>query len=467
MDVKSKVIIAKKRLQDYPKYWDEERETMKPEKREKIILERIKYQLNYVYNNIPFYRKLYDEHELKPEDVKTLEDFTTKVPVITKKMLVASQAENPIFGNYLGVPEEEIIRVFSSGGTTGTPTFYGISSKDWERGTEAMALFSWTLGVRPHDIVYYAIPLGIWVGAWGYLHGIDKIGAKQCTVGFVPTERHIELINKIKPTIVFTTVTGAFVIAEAAKGLGYNLSKFSPWLIIPGAEPGASYPSVKGAISEAWGAEVGDVGTMSEMYPPESNTVCEERNGMHVYQDEIYTEIVSKENSNEPVPFGIHGVIIYTHLYRESQPMIRLWSGDESYMIDEPCPCGRTYPRLPRGILGRVDDMLIIRGVNIYPSAIEDVIRYIPEIGVEFRIIVEKKGMIDELSIHSDCSSKFYESLDPSTRKEGMKKLGEEVEKKLRSVLGIRIPVVINPAGTLESTGLKARRVIDKRPKLE
>jgi len=465
MAVNDKVKAARKRLQDYPKYWDENRETMEPCERNKIILERIKHQLRYVYDNLPFYRKLYDKHNLKPEDVKTMEDFTTKVPAITKKMLVADQAENPTFGSYLGVPEKEVIRVFSSGGTTGNPTFYGISQKDWDRGAEAMALFSWTVGIRPHDTVYYCIPFGVWVGAWGYLHGIDKIGARQCTAGFVPSERHIELIRKVKPTIVISTVSGALVLAEKAKTIGYDLGETSPWLIIPGAEPGASYPSVQKSIFQAWGAEVADVGTMSEMYPPETNTMCEERNGMHVYQDEVYTEIVSKDNGNELLPYGSNGVIVYTHLYRDSQPMIRLWSGDESFMIDDPCPCGRTYPRLPKGILGRVDDMLIIRGVNIYPSAIEDILRSMPEIGVEHRIIVEKEKVLDELSVMSNCSPKFYESLDAAKRTEQMAALGEKVANKLRTTFGIRIPVEITPPGTIESTGLKARRVVDKRPK--
>jgi phenylacetate-CoA ligase len=304
------------------------------------------------------------------------------------------------------------------------------------------------------------------VGAWGYLHGIDKIGARQITAGFVPTERHIELIKKTKPTIVITTVTGALVLAETAKSLGHDLRETSPWLIIPGAEPGASYPSVQGTISDAWAAEVGDVGTMSEMYPPETNTMCEERTGMHVYQDEIYTEIVDKENTNALIPFGTNGVVVYTHLYRESQPMIRLWSGDESLMVDDPCPCGRTYPLLPKGILGRVDDMLIIRGVNIYPSAIEDVLRSTAELGVEHRIIVEKRKSLDELSIVSNCTQEFYAGLDPARKDESMAELGEAVAKSLRTAFGIRISVDIKPPDTLESTGLKARRVIDKRPQL-
>lgn len=462
----TKVQNAKKRLQEYPRYYDEERETMKPLERDKLILERIQFQLNYVYNNLPFYRNLYDKHNVKPEDVKTLEDFTHKIPVITKKMLVADQAENPIFGTYLGIPEKEVIRVFSSGGTTGNPTFYGISQKDWDRGADAMALFAWTVGIRPHDSVYYCIPFGVWVGAWGYLHGIDKIGAKQCTAGFVSTERHIELISKVNPTVIITTVTGALVLAEKAKNLKYDLSAAKPWLVIPGAEPGASYPSVQKAISDAFGAEIGDVGTMSEMYPPETNTMCEERTGMHVYQDEVYTEIVSKDNGNELVPYGTNGVIVYTHLYRESQPMIRLWSGDESFMVDEPCSCGRTYPILPRGILGRVDDMLIIRGVNIYPSAIEDVLRTIRGVGVEHRIIVEKKRSLDEISVIANCSHEFYDGLSKNRGAEEMARLGEEVAKRLRTAIGIRIPVEIRPPDALESTGLKARRVIDKRPKL-
>ena len=448
----------------YKKYWDEERETMPPKEREKSILERMKYQLEYVYNKLPFYRKHYDAHNFKPSDVKYIEDFSTKVPVIEKKMLLADQKENPPFGSYLGVSLEEIIRINGSAGTTtGVPTYYGISKKDWERIAEVEAMCTWAAGVRPSDVVQITYPFTLWLGGWAVLAGLDRIGSANFPLGLSESKRHVNLMYQLKSTVLWGTASYVIHLAEIAKQMGFDTRESPLRMTIVAGEPGGQIPATRKYIEDTWNASVHDSGSTSEMCPFQTNIECEAHCGTHVYTDEIYTEIVNKDNANEPKKMGERGAIVYTHLYRESQPMIRMWAGDESYMVDELCPCGRTYPRLPEGLIGRIDDMLVIRGANIYPSAIEDVLRHTPGIGTEFRVIVEKKGILDEISAQAEYELEFLSGLSDAQRKEALDKLAIDASANMKTSLGVRLPVSIVELGTFERTTLKAKRVIDKR----
>lgn len=448
----------------YKKYWDEKRETMPSEQRKKIILERIKEQLHYVYNTLPFYRKYYDEKGFTPDDVKTLEDFTTKVPVIKKPMLFEDQQNNPPYGSYAGIQESENVRIHGSSGTSGRPTLYCYSKEDWDRICEFHAMAQWALGIRPHDVVQIAFPFSLFLGGWGVLIGVEKIGAAAFPIGAASSERHIELMYRVKSSVFTSTPSYALYLAEVAREMGYD-TKESPIKIGAfGGETGAGIPSIKKALGDAWNIRVHDIATTSEMHPVWTNVECEAVQGTHCYTDEVYTEIVDKEDPNKPLSMGERGAIVYTHLWRKSQPMIRFWPGDESYMIDEPCPCGRTYPRLPEGVLGRLDDMLIIRGANVYPSAVENVIRSIPELGVEFRIIVEKKGYMDEASIQAEYHPfKVGPGLDPEQKARFLERLAMTASEKMKAHIGIRMPVKIVEPGTLERFTLKAKRVIDLR----
>ncbi len=451
----------------YKKYWDEERETMSPKDREKIILERLKYQLDCVYNKVPFYHKLYDQHNFKPSDVKTLEDFTTKVPIIDKKMLLKDQRENPPFGSYLGVPLEDVVRINGSAGTTtGVPTYYGISKKDWERIAEAEAMCIWATGIRPSDVVQVIFPFSLWLGGWGVLAGLDRIGSSNFPLGVAESERHISLMYQLKTTAFFATPSYAVRLGEVAKEMGYDLAQFNVKRVVVAGEPGGQIPATRTAISKIWNnAPIFDTGSTSEMCPFQTNIECEAHQGTHTFTDEVYTEIVSKDDPNVPVPMGERGAIVYTHLYRESQPMIRMWAGDETYMVDDPCPCGRTYPRLPEGLLGRMDDMLVIRGANVYPSAIEDVLRGTTGIGTEYRIIVGKKGPLDEVSVKAEYDKNSFEKFEGAEKQRRLQTLARETEKSMRVSLGIRVPVEIVEPDTFERATLKSKRLIDKRKK--
>ena len=441
------------------RYWNPERELRDPEERARQTLVQLRHQLERAYQ-LPFYRKHWDAHGFQPDQVSSFDDFTKRCPIITKKMLVADQAENPPFGSYLGIPREDIYRIHGSSGTSGTPTLYGVARQDWERAKEIFALTHWASGVRPSDLVHYVFPFGMFFGGWAMLMASEEVGATVFPMGAAETRRHVEMIYKLGATVIEGTPTYMLHMAEVARDIGYDPAKSPVRLFLSGGEPGGSIPSTRKLLLDTWGLEtVCDAGTTSEMFPFVTNAECSEMNGTHVYNDEVWTEIVHPDDPASPVAEGEVGNIVYTHLWRVSQPMIRFASNDRSYMSSEPCPCGRTYPRMPRGLLGRADDMLVIRGANIFPSGIEHALRSVPGLGLEFRIRVTRQGQLDEIAVEAEVDPRFGGSA------EEREQLRRHATEELKHKCLIRIPVTLVDSGTFQRAELKSRRVIDERPK--
>ena len=435
---------------------------MEPRRRDSLILERVQHQLRYAYDKLPFYRRHYDEHGFKPEMVKSLEDFTTRVPVITKKMLVADQAANPPFGSYLGVERSQLARIHGSSGTMGSPTMYGVSHHDWKQAGHLHSMALWCAGIRPDDLVQITFPFTLFFGGWGILQACETLGAASFPSGtMVTTERQIELLQRLGSDVLVATPSYIVHLGNRAVELGVDPSTTNISLAVMGGEPGGSLQTVRDLMSELWGGiglVDGAPGSTSEMFPFLANIGClHQEGGAHLFQDENYTEIVSLDDPNVPVPAGTSGATVGTHLWRESQPMIRFWMGDEGVLSEEPCPCARTYPRLPRGVYGRLDDMLLIRGANIYPSAVESVIRSVSGTGGEFRIIIERPADLDEMVVEVERAAEFSGNAGG---------LARELENRLKSALGVRIPVTVVEAASFEVQTFKARRVIDRRPKV-
>jgi phenylacetate-CoA ligase len=259
----------------------------------------------------------------------------------------------------------------------------------------------------------------------------------------------------LKPSAFYGTPSYALHFAETARREGIDPRTFGFRTLFFSGEPGAGIPATKRLIEDTFGGICVDMGSMAEMTPWMSNAECRHRTGMHLWQDVVYTEVCDPDTFR-PVPYGAEGTPVYTHLERTSQPMIRLVSGDRTRWVDEPCPCGRTYPRLPLGIYGRFDDMIVVRGENVYPSAIEDVLRAIPGFGGEFRVIVSRREAMDELLVRVEYAASHGE---PGARSA----LGTLVRDRLRARLGLFPVVELVPEGSLPRTEFKARRVIDDR----
>ena len=445
------------------RYWFPRRETMPVAERERAILERLQLVCRYAYEHAPFYRRHWDEAGFHPDQLRSLEDFEDKVPVVQKKDLRDAQARTPPFGDYLCVPDSEVFHVHGTSGTTGRPTAFAIGRGDWRAIANAHARIMWAMGMRPGDLICVAAIFSLYMGSWGTLAGAERLGAKAFPFGAgAPgmTLRCAQWLHSLKPGAFYGTPSYALHLAQTAIDAGMNPREFGLKTLFFSGEPGASIPGVRGKIEALYGGHVIDCGSMAEMTPWMNVAGSAETDGMLCWQDIVYTEVCDPAGSPflRRVPYGRRGTPVYTHLERTSQPMIRLASGDLTLWTDEPNPCGRTYPRLPHGIFGRVDDMFTIRGENIYPSEIDAALNELPRYGGEHRIVITREAAMDELLLRVEP--------DAATHEAGADRVGEfcaEVARKLLTVLGVRAKVEIVAPGTIPRTDFKARRVIDDR----
>lgn len=436
-----------------------QRETRSRADREAEVLELLQRQLHYVHETLPFYRRHYDAHGFHPGQVKSLTDFTERVPVITKSMLRDDQATHPPFGTYLGVDAGNIVRVHGSSGTTGKPTLYAFSRHDWDYTTEVMARAFHIAGVRSTDTVQLATVFSLFMGGWGALLGCEGLGASAFPIGAGETERQIELMYRVGVTALVTTPTYALHMLETARSLGYETAASPLRLGIFIGEPGAAIPATRQVLAAGWGIDVRDMATTSEMTPWATNVECAAGRGVHVLQDEVWTEVVDKVDANRAVAEGESGGLVYTHLRRDSQPMIRFASGDESHMTYEPCPCERTYPRLPNGVYGRLDDMLIIRGGNVYPSQVQRSLLEVPGTGVEFVIVLDRVESLDRATLRVEHDPALGDAADHAFRAD----LAHRIVRKLKNETNITFEVEVLSPNTLERAVSKAKRVLDHR----
>jgi len=443
------------------RYWFPVRETMPPVQREAAILARLQEVCRYAYEHAPFYRRKWDEAGFHPSQLKSLEDFETRVPVVTKADLRSSQSASPPFGDYLCIPDAEIFHVHGTSGTTGRPTAFAVGRDDWRAIANAHARIMWGMGLRPGDMICIAAVFSLYLGSWGALAGAERLRAKAFPFGAgAPgmSARLAQWLHTMKPAAFYGTPSYAIHLAEIAREEKLDPRDFGLRCLFFSGEPGASVPGVKERIEDLYGARVYDSGSMAEMTPWMNVAGSEQSNqGMLCWQDIVYTEVCNPDTRRR-VPYGQRGTPVYTHLERTSQPMIRLLSGDLTLWVNEDNPCGRTYPRLPQGIFGRIDDMFTIRGENIYPSEIDAALNQLADYGGEHRIVISRDAAMDELLLRVEPNEGLHRSGEEAL--EGFRK---EVARKLQSVLGIRARVEVTAPGSIPRTDFKARRVIDDR----
>jgi phenylacetate-CoA ligase len=434
---------------------------MPPGDRERAIVERLREVCRYAYERAPLYRARWDEAGFHPDAIRSLEDFEERCPVLTKADLRRAQERAPPFGDYLCVPEGEVFHVHGTSGTTGRPTAFAIGRGDWRAIANAHARILWGMGIRPTDTVFLAAIFSLYMGSWGALAGVERLGARAFPFGAgAPgmTSRAVQWLRLMRPQAFYGTPSYALYVAEVARDEGVETRDLGLLRMFFSGEPGASIPGIRERIRAAFGAEVFDCGSMAEV-TPWMNVAgsAEAPQGMLCWQDVVYTEVCDPKTFRR-VPYGGRGTPVYTHLERTSQPMIRLVSGDLTEWTDEPSPCGRTYPRLPSGIFGRIDDMFTIRGENVYPSEIDAALSQLPGYGGEHRIVVTRQGQMDELLLRVEPTLEL--------ERRGVHVLSafrDLVAKKLQAMLGVRAAVEVVPAGTFPRTDFKARRVIDDR----
>ncbi len=442
------------------RHWFPRRETMPAGDRERAIVERLRQVTRYVWGASPFYRRKWEAAGFHPDQLRSLEDFESRVPVITKGDLREAQSRTPPFGDYLCVPERDIFHIHGTSGTTGRPTAFSIGRADWSSIANAHARIMFAMGIRPGDTVFIAAIFSLYMGSWGTLSGAERLRCRAFPFGAgAPgmTARAATWLDSTKPRAFYGTPSFALHLAEVARAEGYDPGAFGLEVMFFSGEPGASVPGVRDRIAAEYGARVIDCGSMAEMTPFMNVSGTAETDGMLCWQDVVYTEVCDPQTFRR-VPYGERGTPVYTHLERTSQPMIRLVSGDLTRWENGPNPCGRTYPRLPQGIFGRIDDMFTIRGENVYPSEVDAVMNVLEGYGGEHRIVISRDGAMDELLIRVEASAG-----QQARGEQGTAALRVEAVQKLEKVLGLRAKVDVVPPGTFPRTDFKARRVIDDR----
>lgn len=438
-------------------YWCPEIECATATDRSEIIFRKLKNQITYAWDHSPFYRRLWMKFGVSPATLKSLDDLS-QFPVVQKSDLREDQESKPPFGDLLCIQAKDIRRIHGTSGTTGRPILFGIGADDWERIANAHARVMWSAGLRPSDQMMVCSFFSLYVGSWGALMGGERLGASMFPFGAGvsgQTSKAVEWAQLVRPTAFYGTPSYALYFAETARRQGVDPRSIGFRLLFFSGEPGAGIPATKKLIESTFSGACIDMGSMAEMMPWMTNSECHDRTGMHLWQDIVYTQVCDP-STFKPVPFGAEGTPVYTHLERSAQPMIRLVSNDQTRWVDGPCGCGRTYPRLPDGIYGRYDDMVVVRGKNIYPSVIENALREIDGFGGEFRVIISSKDHMDELLIQAEFANS-------NGREHSNRRLESIVQKRLREKIGLRPVIELVPNGSLPRTEFKSRRAIDDR----
>ncbi len=430
--------------------WKNEIECLPREELRKLQLQKLKATVAWVNDRVPFYRRRLEEAQVTADDIKSLEDVT-KLPVTVK---------NDLRDNYpfdlCAVPMEDVVRVHASSGTTGKPITGPYTQKDLEQWGECMARNLWAAGIRREDVVQNAYGYGLFTGGLGFHEGALRLGCNVVPTSSGMTERQITLMRDFRTNALLCTPSYALTIAERAEEMKVNFKDLPLRVGVFGAEPWT--PSMRQEIETRMGIKAMEAYGLTELGGPGVAFDCREQNGLHINEDYFLAEVVDPLTL-EPVPMGEKGELIFTSIQREAMPMIRYRTKDITRFIPEPCACGRTLMRMDK-ITGRTDDMLIISGVNVFPSQIESLLLDIDEIEPQYVIIVRKKGYLDQLIVRTEAKKALYDA-----GPEKMAEVEAKVTEHIRGMLGIGVKVeLVEPKLITRSEG-KAKRVFDERPK--
>jgi phenylacetate-CoA ligase len=357
----------------WARYFDERIETMPPAWTRRLEQERLAEQVSRCYDRSPFYRRKLEEAGVRPEHVERLEDLTA-LPFTTKEELRASQAESPPYGDYVCVDVIEVVRMHLSSGTTGKPLVMPYTERDAATSAEVGARAFWAAGVRPDDTVLHCLSYSFYTGGISDHAALEATGAAMIPVGLGQSTRVLELWRDLRPTALFSTITYPVHLAETAAERGLDPRSLGLAKLVVTGEPGGQIAATRKRLEELWGAEVGDTYGLSEVWGTLAGE-CEERDGLHFSgEDAALVELIEPESGEQvPVEEGVRGELVFTHLYREAAPLIRFRSRDVAEILGVDCPCGRTGFRFR--VIGRSDDMFRVRGVNVFPSAVEELMR--------------------------------------------------------------------------------------------
>ena len=433
-------------------YWNEYLETMPREELDALHLRRIRSVMKYAYDRSPMYRKFYDGAGVRPEDIRTLGDFIEKVPCVDKADLQAAQAVNPPYGDLLAhFPKEATSQFYMTSGSTGTPLQVPYSNLEMMRCAEHVAVMCWSVGVRPGDTMYLAFNFGIFVAMWMAYHAAFRMGVHVVSGGGADTRTRIKQVQDFKPTMLFATPTYALHMAEVAREQGVDMSSSSVKYIFVSGEPGGNIPSTRSAIEAAWGAKVYEYYGASETGALGQG--CQVQGRMHTFEQDLFSLVL--DGQGRPVADGKVGEHTVTSYIMLTQPIIKYKTHDLVEIHYGGCECGRTWKYLQGGVLGRTDNMITVKGVNVFPAAVEALLGDVKGTSEHFEMHVWREKGLDELLVRVEASR----GLDQSCYGETCARAQELLRHRVR----VRIPVEVLPPGSLPRYELKAKRFFDHR----
>lgn len=438
------------KVRQTPLIWNQEAETMPRGELEKLQLQRLQQTAEIVYNKVPFYKKVFDERGIKPSDIKSLEDLT-KLPFTTKQDL----RDNYPFG-MLAVPLEKIVRVHATSGTTGKPTVGPYTAKDIDTWAETMARVYTAAGVTSKDVVHNAYGYGLFTGGLGFHLGAEKIGATVIPVSGGLSKRQIMLMEDFGATALTCTPSYSLVLAETAAEMGVDFrQRMRVRVGIFGAEPWTE--QMREEIEAKMGLEAFDIYGLAEMVGPGVSVECPYHDGLHIAEDHFLPELIDPD-TGEPIGEGKVGELVFTSLTKEGLPLLRYRTRDRVILNREKCACGRTMARMSK-VKGRTDDMLIIRGVNVFPSSIESVVLSVEGVEPHYIIIIDRqKDRLDELEVWVEASAELWQRGE-----DWVKQTEQRVNKDLLETLGISAKVKVTEPHSIQRSEGKAKRIIDRR----
>lgn len=428
--------------------WNPEYETMERSQLEALQLRRLQSTVAWVYERVPYYREALDARGVKPKDIRTLGDVRL-LPMTDKTAL----RDTYPFGLF-AVPMEQVVRVHSSSGTTGKPIVVGYTKGDLNIWNELTARLGSAAGVVPADRVQIAFLYGMFTGGWGMHFGIERIGATVFPAGAGNTERQLLMMQDFGTTALVSTPSYALYLAEVAERMGIDIKALPLRLGLFGGEP--SGEGMRAEIERRLGIIATDNYGLSEVMGPGVSGECDQQCGLHMAEDHFLFEVVDPA-TGELMPEGEEGELVITSLTKEAFPVLRYRTHDLTTVDLAPCACGRTSARM-RKVRARTDDMLIIRGVNVFPSQIEDALLAVEGVEPHYVIVVSREGSLDQLEVRIEVAREIFSDV-----MKDMVAFTRRVSEKIQATTGLNAKVTLVEPGTIERTVGKARRVIDSR----
>lgn len=429
--------------------FDVDMETLPREELEKLQLKRLKTLCERVYNNVPFYRKRFDEKGLKPADIKSLADVR-HLPFTEKQDL----RNHYPFGMF-AVSRDNIVRIHSSSGTTGKATVVGYTKRDIKNWGQIMARSFMAAGASARDMVHNAYGYGLFTGGLGAHYGAETLGAATVPISGGATRRQVMLLKDFGSTVICCTPSYALFLDETAREMGIDIKELPLRVGIFGAEPWTD--EMRRDIEKRLGITAIDIYGLSEVMGPGVGIECHEaQDGLHLMEDHFLCEVIDPE-SGEPLPPGETGELVITTLTKEAIPLIRYRTRDLTTLDIAPCKCGRTLARMHR-VTGRSDDMLIIRGVNVFPSQIESIIIETEGLTPHYQLLVEREGNMDTLTVNVEVNESVF-----SDEIKNLQRLESKVQKNIKEFLGVTARVKLVEPKAIERSMGKAKRIVDLR----